>query len=164
MRIARILMVLLMAGVCSGLPKMMTAQEEDLNDTERELQSLYMNYLSTEGYSPVVDKDGDVKFKYEGRVYFIIVTEKDPEFFQLILPGIWSIENEKERIQVLTAADHTNAKTKAAKIHTVNNNVWVSIEFFMVSREEFKGTFKRNLSALNGGLKNFAIKMQELKE
>jgi hypothetical protein len=134
---------------------------ESLKKKEEQLQRLYTEYLAEEGYKPEVDSDGDVRFKREGRLYFIEVSEDDPEFFHVVLANIWSIESEKERLQVLAAADYSNAKSKVSKVHTVRDNVWVSIELFVASPEDFKGVFKRIMSAFDNGVANFVNKMRE---
>jgi hypothetical protein len=126
-----------------------------------EIQQLYTDYLKAEGYKPEVDADGDVIFKRDGRTYFIQVSEKDPEFFRIVLANIWSVEDEKERAKVLVAADSSNAKSKVSKVHTLRNNVWVSVEFFFERPEDFKGVFRRAMSALDNGAFNFAINMRE---
>lgn len=97
--------------------------------TEAELQDMYVSFLLEEGYRPEVDQDGDVVFKREGRTYFIAVNEEDPGFFQLVLPNIWPIESEAERLQVLVAADYSNATSKASKVFIMEDDVWVDVEF-----------------------------------
>ncbi|MEM7700158.1 MAG: hypothetical protein AAF236_17320 [Verrucomicrobiota bacterium] len=129
--------------------------------SEEDLQRLYIDYLRAEGYRPEIDSDGDVRFKREGKTYFIEVAEDDLEFFHLVLANIWPIESEAERVEVKNAADHSNALSKVSKVHTVNDNVWVSIEIFVASPEDFMGIFRRSLSALDNGVDNFVEKMRE---
>lgn len=129
--------------------------------TKKQLQRLYSDYLAEEGYKPSIDDDGDVRFKREGDVYFIAVSEKDPEFFTVVLPNIWPIESEAERAKVLAAADASNSNSKVAKAYTVKDNVWVGIEFFVARPEDFKPVFKRAMSALDNGVANFVAKMKE---
>ncbi len=139
-----------------------TAQVSTSSSLKKEqLQRLYTEYLTAEGYKPEVDSDGDVRFKREGRTYFIDVSEKDPEFFHVVLANIWPIESEKERLQVLAAADYSNAKSKVSKVHTVRDDVWVSIELFVASPDDFKGVFNRVMSAFDNGVANFVKKMRE---
>lgn len=129
--------------------------------SKAELQSLYMEFLTEEGYKPEIDSDGDVQFKHEGRNYFIQVDENDLEFFRLVFPNFWEIESEEERVQVLAAADVSNAKSKVSKVFTVRDNTWASIEIFVSKPELFKGVFKRSMSALQNGVANFVNKMKE---
>jgi hypothetical protein len=139
-----------------------TAQDTSTGSLKKEqLQRLYTEYLSTEGYKPEVNSDGLVLFKREGRVYVILVSETDSGFFHLVLPNICKIEHEKKRAQVLAAADFSNANSKVCKVYTVQDQVWVSIEIFVKSPEDFKGGFERAMGAMDIGLNNFVLAMRE---
>ena len=129
--------------------------------SKEQLQRLYSEYLTEEGYKPEVDADGDVRFKREGRLYFIAVSEQDPGFFRLVLPNVWPIENEAERSKVLAAADYSNAKTKVCKVFIVKKHVWLSVELFFASPRDFKGVFSRAMAAIDTGVVKFAEKMRE---
>ena len=53
------------------------AKAQDRKDgalNKEQLQHMYVDYLAMEGYKPEVDADGDVRFKREGRTYFIGVS------------------------------------------------------------------------------------------
>jgi len=156
----RVWLVVLAIGIL--VASNVTAQETQKQTSNKvELQRLYVSYLIEEGYKPEVDDDGDVRFKQEGKLYFISINEKDPEFFRIVLANIWPIESELERVQVLIAADASNSKSKVSKVFTVKDNVWVCIELFLGSPEQFKAVFKRAMSALENGVVNFANKMRE---
>jgi hypothetical protein len=139
------------------------AQDGDSGSyTKEKVRQMYVDYLTSEGYQPTVSKEGGlVLFKREGRLYFISVPDSDWTFFTVVLANIWPIENKDERAKVLVAADASNAKTKVSKVQTVDDNVWVTIELFMEKPEDFKGVFKRSLSALDRGVANFVTKMKE---
>jgi hypothetical protein len=126
-----------------------------------ELQHAYMEYLAEEGYRPELDSDGDVQFKAEGKTYFIDVEADDPAYFRVVLPNIWAIEDEDERLRVLVACDHANATAKVAKTYVVRDNVWVGIEVFLAAPDDFKRIFARSMSALGTGTSLFVKKMQE---
>ncbi len=129
--------------------------------TKQERAEMFRQYLAEEGYSPKIDDDGDVYFKYEGGGYFIIVSEKDEEFFNLLYPNFWSIESEAERAKVNEAALHATAKTKVAKILPRTSNTWAVVEMFCCPPEAFKSVFRRSLSALRAAVENFRTKMHE---
>jgi len=134
------------------------------SETKTYLQQIYMRYLQQEGYSPSIDSDGDVRFKSEGHNFFIEVNDKDPEYVNIVMPNIWSIDDTKEKLQALVAADYTNHKIKAVKLYLHNENTWAAIESFVADPEDFKGIFKRSLSALVGGAMQFARKMRSMHE
>lgn len=129
--------------------------------SKTELQRMYTDYLTEEGYKPSIDEDGDVVFKREGRSYFISVSEKDPEYFRVVLPNFWSIESEEERAKVLAAANWSNNRSKVSKIYTVKDNTWASIELFIKDPKDFKKVFARSMSALGNGADTFTKKMRD---
>ena len=131
------------------------------NLPKQERAEMYRSFLAEEGYSPQIDKDGDVTFKYEGGGYCIIVSEQDEEFFQLIYPNFWSIDSEAEREKVAKAALQATAKTKVAKVYPVRDNTWASIEMFCSPPDVFKAVFQRSLSAIRSSLANFKEAMSE---
>ncbi len=130
--------------------------------SKEQLQRLYVEHLEAEGYRPSIDADGDIQFKREGRTYFIIISERDPEFFRLVLANIWKIEDDSERSRVLVAADHSNAVSKVSKVYLVQDNVWVCVELFLAAPEDFKGVFERSLAAMEVGVSNYVERMREL--
>jgi hypothetical protein len=137
------------------------SQKGDKGISDKQLQKMYQEFLVDEGYKPEVDEDGDVRFKREGKTYFINVEAEDPECFRLVLANIWPIESEEERGQALVAMDHCNAQAKVAKAYMVKDNVWVAIETFIAKPEDFKAIFKRSLSALDHGVALYAKRMRE---
>ncbi len=80
--------------------------------TKQERAEMYRSFLASEGYTPKIDNDGDVAFKFEGGNYYILVDDKDEAFFRLAYPGFWEIESEEERAKVIEAALHATAQTK----------------------------------------------------
>ena len=125
------------------------------------LQQMYMDYLVEEGFRPEIDGDGDVHFKKEGRSYYIIVNETDLEYFRLIFPSYWKIEDENERMRVLVAAEVANRTSKVAKTFIVGDSVTSCAELFVAEPEQFRHVFNRALAALEHGVSTFAGKMKE---
>ena len=127
---------------------------------KKERAQMYMDYLHSEGFSPQLDQDQDIFFKFEGRTYLILIDERDEEFFRLVFPNFWSIDNEAERVKVEKAALQATADTKVAKVFPVKDNVWATIELFCMPPDAFKGVFKRGLSALRSAVNTFTEKMR----
>jgi hypothetical protein len=160
---------LLALGLAVVAPLSASAQDEpDKPDvpklTKADLQKLYADHLTEEGFRPKVDEDGDVTFKYEGGNYFIRVDENDPTFFQVNFPNFWPIESEEERKHAYMAASLVAMECKVAKVYVVEDDVWVSVELFFESPEQFKRVFGRAMHALQNGRDLFSSKMRELKE
>jgi hypothetical protein len=137
------------------------SQKDGKELSTEQLQKMYQEFLSDEGYKPEIDEDGDVRFKREGKTYFINVEASDPECFRVVLANIWPIESEDERKQVMVAMDHCNAQAKVAKAYMVKDNVWVAIETFIAKPEDFKAIFQRSLSALDHGVSLYATRMRQ---
>ncbi len=122
---------------------------------------MYKAYLTEEGYSPTAG-DGLLIFKKEGRAYVITVDENDAPYFQLLFPGFWPIESDKERVKAYAAANQATSATKVAKVYVTDDgkNVWASIEMFFESPDQFKAVFSRSMLALMASVANFTQKMK----
>jgi len=155
-RICAIFMVIIIASMFVAAPVF----AQNTNVKKANLQKMYMDYLVTEGYAPKIDPDGDVMFKREGRPYFILVDETDPMYFSVAL-GLWSVDTEAEMLKVVLAAHYTNARIKVCKIFTAGKTVWVGVQIFVASPENFKSTFERSLSAIDSGVAVFTSLLQQ---
>ena len=118
-------------------------------------QNLYLDHLRDEGYSPRLDKDGDIVFKIEGRAYAILVDEDDVGFFQLVYPNFWSIESAHERQRVVAAAERATARTKVAKVYVVRDDVWASFEVLFPAPDQFKSVLPRAIRTLRTAVQTF---------
>jgi hypothetical protein len=143
----------------------LTVQAQDTQKqasvSKADLQRLYTAYLKDEGYNAELDPEGDVKFKREGRTYFIPVSEDDPEYFRIILPRILDVESEEQRAKILAAANDTNGKTKVAKVIMGPKSVYLTLELFVARPEDFKPIFHRAMSAVDFGRSTFIAKLRE---
>jgi hypothetical protein len=145
---------------CFVIAMCVSAQDSTLTWSKVDLQDMYMVYLNEEGYKPEVDEDGDVRFKREGKTYFINVDAADTASFRLVLANIWPIESEEERSDAYIAMDHCNALAKVAKAYMVRDDVWVAIETFIARPQDFKVIFQRSFDALDHGVGLFARRMR----
>ncbi len=121
---------------------------------------MYREYLAELGYRPEIDRDGDVKFMREGRTYYIILQDKDEEFFRIVYPNFWKIESEEERAKVIMASVKATADTKVAKVFPVEDNVWATIEMFCATPEAVKPVLDRSMSALAVSVHTFVEAMR----
>lgn len=128
--------------------------------SKQERANMYKEFLAEEGYAPKFDDDGDVIFKSEGRTYFIIISDTDDEYFQLLFANFWPIENENERARALMAASRATNSVKCAKVCQVKDNMIASIEGFYSPADTFKPTFSRALAALRSAVDQFASDMK----
>ena len=107
---------------------------------------LVKEYLSSEGYRYNVDDDGDIHFKYQGTNLFITNSGEDEQFFRIIMPNIYVVEN--NRMKVLEAANMITRDMKVVKAFLVEDHLWLSIELFIDSTPEFGDFFVRRIENL----------------
>jgi hypothetical protein len=132
----------------------------DESDAMTERREMFLEFLKVEGYVPNIDKDGDIHFKYEGGNYYICISDDD-EFFRIIYPAFWSIDDKKEYERVLRAAAAATQNTKAAKVFPVDNDTWASIEMFVAKQADVKPVFSRLMRALKCAIDSFREEMSK---
>jgi hypothetical protein len=136
------------------------AREKERSMSKKDRIQFYSDFLRKEGYAPEIDKEGDIIFKCEGRTYYIILSEEDAEYFQLVFPNFWSIENETERARAEKAAASASVETKVAKVFLVRDNTWATLELFCADPDHVKPVFRRSMAALQTAVGKFAEKMR----
>ena len=125
------------------------------------LQDTYMEHLRDEGYVPVIDDDGDVRFKVSGDTYFIIIDENDVSFFQIYMGfSLGSINAE----DAFTAANISNRRSKVAKVSISpdGNIASITIEMILNDPEGFKFIFARALSLIRNAEGIFRTQLKDL--
>jgi len=129
--------------------------------TRADLQDIYMDHLRDEGYVPLIDPDGDIQFKVSGENYFIIIDERDIQFFQIYMGfslGAVSIED------ALAAANFSNRRSKVAKVAVSADGRIASVtaELLLNDPRDFIPVFSRALSLMRNAENNFLTALREL--
>jgi hypothetical protein len=127
--------------------------------SKSDLQKMYVDYLKQEGYTPSVDKDGDILFKVAGDSYYIIVNEEDLQFFEVMeLINLASIPQQKS----LAAANYSNGRSKVAKVYisTDGKTATIAVEILLDSPGNFKQHFSRVMSLIRNAEGNFASQLR----
>jgi len=106
---------------------------------------LAKEWLSSEGYKYDVDGDGDIHFKYQGKNFFF-TSDGDEQFFRIIMPNIYDVDNDREK--VLEVCNDITANLKVGKAFLVGDHMWLSIEMFLDSTPEVGDFFERCLEIL----------------
>jgi hypothetical protein len=140
------LVIGLMFVLVSGLSAQMTRSQ---------LQQMYVTYLREEGYRPSVDEDGDVRFKYEGYPFYILVNEEDLELFTMVYLNFWEIESVSERGEALVVASDVNNMLQMVKVCVGDYNVAVRAQSFLATPDDFKLFFNRMLLLMVAAAKGF---------
>ena len=134
---------------------------QDASVGKANIQKMYIDYLTEEGYMPKIDSDGDVLFKREGNPYYIIIDENDPMYFSVARPNFWLIDSKEELLKVMLAAGYTNSIARACKIFTVNMTTWATVQILVASPEDLKNAFKHSLPVIDNGVATFAGLMRQ---
>ncbi|MCM1378010.1 MAG: YbjN domain-containing protein [Clostridium sp.] len=85
------------------------------------LRNNIQNYLRSQGYSPEIDSDGDIKFKYEGKSYYVSIEKYGDEFY-VETYGVMGIED-TNRHNVLEAANTAQKSLKFVRINVSTTTV-----------------------------------------
>lgn len=131
--------------------------------SERPRSELIAEFLAAEGFRPKIE-DGDVGVKYQGSQYWIVLDEKDPEFYRVIAFRVWPIESERERVAVYAAASHVGQTTKVVKVFPTDDNVWVSAEYLAPDVPSFLKTLLRSLELCSVAVTRFKAAVGERME
>ncbi len=118
------------------------------------------DWLADNGFRTQIDDDGDLTFKYQMLNLVIIWSDQDPAFLRILLPVIWSIDNEAEAQQVLVACNKVNLQRKVIKTFTTNNNTFMSVELLVQEDFDPSQILERSLEMLLQGYHFFAQEMR----
>jgi hypothetical protein len=103
---------------------------------------LVKEYLADQGYRYEIDSDGDLHFRAEGVNLYCTDSGDDEQYFRIIMPNIYTIENNREK--VLEAVNRLSREYKVLKAFvTPQDNLWLSIEMFIDSSPEVEDFFPR---------------------
>lgn len=123
--------------------------------------TVFMNWLSEEGYRPTLDDDGDVQFKYEGLTFILFGEEEDSTYFRLVLPAFHEFSDENSKAVAYLAAVEIAHQYKVAKIYFVKDTAWAAAEMFIDPIENFSKVLERCLKLLVSAGRDFVNRMEE---
>lgn len=96
-----------------------------------------------------------VKFRFEELNYvFQYREEDDPQYIRLLLPKVEEIKGKE--IEVCKRMVETSSSIKVVKSVVVNNEVWLSAEQFMTSKDNITQVFERMISVLKHAFTHYA--------
>ena len=113
-----------------------------------------LEYLRSEGLQPTEESFG-ITFRYQMKNFVYFNNDEDPEFFQLVMPAIYDV-NDENRDFVYRAMDKMNAGVKVAKASLVNDeSVWLYCEMLIDSTPVFSDLVPRALRILQHAYNQF---------
>lgn len=130
--------------------------------TKEQLQQTYTSHLASEGFAPSLTAQGNVRFKREGRTFAIMVDERDPTYFRLVLSFSSDDKSAAARLRRLEATNVASADTKVVKAYIDSDGDPIfSAEMFLVVPGDFKTTLARTLRAVDSAYEKYNKKMAE---
>jgi hypothetical protein len=141
--------------------------QKNLTSAQQSLQTSIINFLREEGYSPSLDEDNWIKFKSEGKNYYITIHKESPFFVTIKAPGFTlQGENAFERTASLLACNDLNKDREVVKLYCGSNaeGVSVQVEQYIRSIQDFTYVFAKNMSTLTSTKNQFYGKYTEWKE
>jgi hypothetical protein len=127
--------------------------QENSNNLEeiekREMRASYMNYLTSEGYSPSIDDDLDIKFKFEGNTYYIFVKSK----MSFILVRVLSNSNGCNDVTYKTI-NKVNSRFRniSAYLSDSCNIVYYKSVSWLNNEDDYKGILEISLNIINNAV------------
>lgn len=91
-----------------------------------DLKQLLFDYLNEHNIEAEIAPFG-VEFKIDDITFQFFHEESDDQFFQLVLPCIYEVDDNNYPL-VVEATDKTNARIKVAKTYVFDNQ-WVNVAF-----------------------------------
>lgn len=130
------------------MPALLAQNPKNLNADQLELRSDVFNFLKQEGYMPEIDSDGDIKFKAEGKIYYVSVDAKDENPMYLVFYRPSTYPEKYSKNTLLLATEQLN-RYKGVKLVCFNNFYRVGAELYLRSAEAFKGCFYQILNNID---------------
>lgn len=115
-----------------------------------EKKELIMSVLEKMGYSPEIDKDGDILFHYQMKTIYVMMEDGEESYVSMMLLQFYEID-EGEETAVLAVCNKMNRELKVAKIYVDQtfNNVTATWEFFVANEEALEMNIRKSLRFLS---------------
>ena len=126
------------------------------------LKQLLYDYLTEHDIEAEITPFG-VEFEYEELTYQLFHEESDDQFFQLILPRIYEVDENNYPL-VVEATDQTNASIKVVKTYVFDQQ-WVNVAFEILAdySPELTDIVPRALSLMKEARNSFYRNIESLK-
>lgn len=109
--------------------------------------SQFKQYLRTKDITPTTEIEEQITFQLDGLYYLFVYEKSDPNYFRLILPNIFKIEDNKDRYSQLV--NDLNLRFKVAKTYINQDGmIWITADQFIYSNDSIDLMFERCLALL----------------
>lgn len=121
----------------------------------------FKQYLETKGIKPTTEVEGQITFLSNGLYYLFIYDSTDPNYFRIILPNVFKVEDNLDKYNVLV--NELNQKFKVAKTYiTSDGMIWIAAEQFIYSREGIDLMYERCIALLKIVIDYFRVEQNNI--
>lgn len=129
-----------------ALPMSLTAQE--FNSEQLALRADLFGFLREEGFLPEYDTDGDIKFKSEGKTYYIKISDVDESPMYATLYRLFNYPSDYSMDTFVMATKSLNLY-KGVKVLCFSDYYKIQAEFYLRHAEPLKSVFYKVKSQID---------------
>ena len=121
----------------------------------------FKQYLETKGIKPTTEIEGQITFQFDGLYYLFVYEKSDPNYFRLILPNVFKVEDNRDKYDVLV--NEINQRFKVAKTYiTSEDMIWIAVDQFIYSREGIDLMFEQCIALLKIVIDYFRVEQNNI--
>ena len=115
---------------------------------QEKIRTDIMNHIELLGYAPSIDSDGDIKFKHEGKTYYVKVSDTDSDPFYVVLFRIHTYTETFSKEKIMNVIDKCNNK-KGIKVLCANDVYYYRAEMYVTSAQTFNTVLSKLIIRMN---------------
>lgn len=125
--------------------------QKDLTNSQLKVRTEILNFLKEEGFTPEIDSDGDIKFKRQGGVYFVVISDANTSPMYVALEEYVSVPDRYSETVLRLASERLTERYKAIKCNYMASSKTLRLagEMFLRSAEAFKEVFYKLVSVMD---------------
>ncbi len=121
----------------------------------------FKQYLETKGIKPTTEVEGQITFLSNGLYYLFVYDSTDPNYFRIILPNVFKVEDHRDKYDVLV--NELNQRFKVAKTYIASEGmIWIAADQFIYSREGIDLMFERCIALLKIVIDYFRVEQNNI--
>ena len=124
------------------------AQSKTFSSSQLALRNSIQSYLKNEGFQPMIDDDGDIKFKRQGGQYYIMVSATDDNPMFVKISKYFNYNDDITRTKLLLFNGDNDYKM--CKIIPAKDLFVIKSEMFITTSSSFTNIFYRILQVMDG--------------
>ena len=120
---------------------------------------IFKEWLQNNGYRFSVEPFG-ITFKHQGGNFIISNNSGDDYFLQILMPGIYNLNNSSEKEHALEVCNELNREIKCLKAFLFgDDSIWLGTEIFIDHTPELDDFMERLFGILHTGQLKFLAKI-----